>query len=145
MNKSSKQQTILEQLRGLANEPEEQGRYALELLEKERNSQQVVSAALAAVTRVVIAGTRPVLLRLYDYYDASGVRRDAGATLRTLIIGALLPIADAADWMLAERALKTYEFLPPARRESTGRLRAAGLTLLRNLDPTLAGYHATRL
>lgn len=145
MNKSSKQQAILQQLRGLVDEPEEQGRFALALLEKERGSQQVVSAALAVVTRVVMAGTRPALLRLYDYYDASGVKRDAGGTLRTLIIGALLPIAEGADWALAERAVKTYEFLPPGRRESTGGLRTAGLTLLRNLDPVLAGYHATRL
>lgn len=145
MNKPSKQQASIQQLRGLVNEPEEQGRLALALLEKERNSQQVVSAALAVVTRVVMPGTRPVLLRLYDYYDASGVKRDAGGALRTLIIGALLPIAEAADWTLAERAAKTYEFLPPGRRESTGGLRAAGLTLLNNLDPVLAGYHATRL
>ncbi len=145
MNKASKQQAILQQLRGMANEPEKQGRFALELLEKERSSQQVVSAALAVITRVVMPGTRPVLLRLYDYYDASGVKRDAGGSLRTLIIGALLPIAEAADWTLAERAVKTYEFLPPGRRESTGGLRAAGLTLLSNLDSVLAGYHATRL
>jgi hypothetical protein len=145
MNKASKQQAIIQQLRAMAHEPEEQGRFALELLEKERSSQQVVSAALAVVSRVTMPGTRPVLLRLYDYYDASGVKRDAGGTLRTLIIGALLPIAEATDWTLADRAVKTYEFLPPGRRESTGGLRAAGLTLLNNLDPVLAGYHATRL
>jgi hypothetical protein len=101
MNRSSKQQAILQQLRGLGNQPDEQVRYALELLEKERSSQQVVSAALAVVTRAVIPAARPVLLRLYDYYDAWGIKRDAGGTLRTLIIGGLLPIAEAADWTLA--------------------------------------------
>jgi hypothetical protein len=35
--------------------------------------------------------------------------------------------------------------LPPTRRESTGGLRAAGLSLLHKLDPVLAAYHATRL
>lgn len=147
MNKSAKQQAALQQLHSLREQPDKQARYALELLERERASHQVVSEALGVLTHTPApsAGTRLALLRLYDYYDASGVKRDAGGSLRTLIIGALLPIAGAGDWELAERAAKTYEFLPPSRRESTSGLRAAGLTLLNNLDPLLAGYHATRL
>ena len=131
----------------LAEQPDEQLRYALELLERERASHQVVSEALGILTRAAApgAGARAALSRLYDYYDASGVKRDAGGSLRTMIIGALLPIAEVADWQLAERAAKTYEFLPPSHRESTAGLRAAGLTLLSNLDHVLASYHATRL
>src|SRR6266700_7140748 len=125
MDKQTKQLTILRQLHGLADQPGTQARYALELLDQERGN-QVVSAAL-------------------DYYDAAGNKRDAGSYLRSAILGALLAIADPADWTLAEHATKTYEFLPPGREESAGTLRAAGLVLLSQLDPILASYHCTRL
>ncbi|MBA2392671.1 MAG: hypothetical protein H0V70_07980 [Ktedonobacteraceae bacterium] len=49
MNKQTKQQAILHQLRRLANQPGEQAYYALEVLEQER-SKQMVSEALAALT-----------------------------------------------------------------------------------------------
>lgn len=131
-------------LRSLAHQPDEQGRYALEILEQERGK-QVVSEALAVLDQRPIPQARPLLLRLYAHYDEAGVKRDAGGDLRTALLGALLSIADMRDQALAERALTTYEFLPPTREESTGGLRAAGLVLLHNLDPVLASYHATRL
>jgi len=52
-------------------------------------------------------------LALYNYYDEAGVKRDAGGALRVAILGALLPLADPGDRALAERAVATYEFLPP--------------------------------
>jgi len=144
VNKQAKQQATLQRLRGLADQPDEYIHYAMELLDQERGN-QVVSAALAAVTATAPPGARPVLLRLYDYYDAAGVKRDAGGHLRTAILSALLPIAHPADWTLAEHATKTYEFLPPKHEESATGLRAAGLVLLNNLDPVLASYHCVRL
>jgi hypothetical protein len=144
MDKQKKQQAILQRLHSLADQPGEQARYALELLDQERGN-QVVSAALDIVTAAATPEARPILLRLYDYYDAAGVKRDAGGYLRSAILGALLPIADPADWTLAEHATKTYEFLPPGREENAGTLRAAGLVLLSRLDPVLASYHCTRL
>src|SRR6266700_3383637 len=144
MDKQTKQLTILRQLHGLADQPGTQARYALELLDQERGN-QVVSAALDIVTAAATSEARPVLLRLYDYYDAAGIKRDAGSYLRSAILGALLAIADPADWTLAEHATKTYEFLPPGREESAGTLRAAGLVLLSQLDPILASDHCTRL
>ncbi len=144
MDKQKKQQAIFQRLHGLADQPGEQAHYALELLDQERGN-QVVSAALDIVTAAASPEARPVLLRLYDYYDAAGIKRDAGSYLRSVILGALLSIADPADWTLAEHATKTYEFLPPGREESAGTLRAAGLVLLSRLDPVLASYHCTRL
>ena len=144
MNRQTKQQTTLHYLRSLANQPDEQAHYALEILERER-SKQVVAEALAAITNAPLTQGRPLLLRLYKYYDEVGVKRDAGGDLRIAILGALLPIADQEDRTLAERAVATYEFLPPRREECAGDLRAAGLALLSYLDPVLASYHCTRL
>ncbi len=96
MDKQKKQQAILQRLHGLAGKPSEQARYALELLDQERGN-QVVSAALDIVTAAATPEARPVLLRLYDYYDAAGIKRDAGSYLRSAILGALLSIADPAD------------------------------------------------
>ncbi len=132
MNKQTKQQALLQRLRTLTNRPDEQLLYALELLE----------SALAVVNAVAFPQARPVLLQLYAYFDAAGVKRDAGGHLRKAILAALLPIADRADWILAERAAKTYEFAP---QENAGELRVAGISLLSHLDPALANYHCTRL
>jgi hypothetical protein len=144
MSKQSKQQEILHHLRALRQQPDEQARYALEILERERGK-QVVSEALAVLTQTPILQARPILLQLYASYDEAGVKRDAGGDLRMALLGALLPLADMRDQTLAERAATTYEFLPPTREECAGGLRAAGLILLHNLDPVLAGYHGTRL
>jgi hypothetical protein len=144
MSRQTKRQAALQDLRSLADQPDEQARYALELLERERGT-RVVSEALAALTQSPVPEGRPLLLRLYKYYDEAGVKRDAGGDLRMAILGALLPVADPADRALAERAIATYEFLPPQREECAGGLRAAGLVLLSQLDPVLASFHCACL
>ncbi|HEY0757334.1 MAG TPA: hypothetical protein VGD98_25500 [Ktedonobacteraceae bacterium] len=144
MSKQSKQQEMLHHLRSLEARPDEQVCYALEILERERG-EQVVAQALAVLTSIPTVQARPSLLRLYAYYHEAGVKRDAGGGLRMALLAALLSIADARDQALAERAIFTYEFLPPTREECAGGLRAAGLILLHNLDPLLASYHGTRL
>ncbi len=144
MSKQSKQQEFLYRLHSLADQPAEQVSYALATLDHER-SKQFVSAALTVLTRTPVPQARPVLLRLYTYFDEVGIKRDAGGDLRTALLGALLPIAEPRDQTLAERAITTYEFLPPTREESTGGLRATGLILLFNLDTVLSHYHCTRL
>lgn len=123
----------------MIHQPDEQVRYALEILERER-SKQVVSEVLAVLTQTPVPQARPIFLRLYAYYDEAGVKRDAGGDLRTALLGALLSIADTRDQTLAERAITTYESLPSTREECAGGLRAAGLVLLHNLDPVLASY-----
>jgi hypothetical protein len=144
MNRRTKPQAILQRLRSLANQPSEQTSYALEVLERECGK-QITLEALAVITNSPVAEARPILLRLYDSYDEAGVKRDAGGDLRIAILGALLPIADPQDQVLAERVVATYEFLPPQREECASSLRTAGLVLLSNIDPVLASYHCTRL
>jgi len=142
MDKQAKQRAILQKLKNLPSD--ERVSYALELLDKERGI-QIVSAALAILTPTAPLDARPILLRLYDYYDAAGIKRDPGSPLRSAILVALFPIANATDVPLAERAAMTYEFLPPSHEESVSGLRAAGLTLLSKLDSELAHYHSVRL
>src|SRR5215470_10134945 len=60
MNRQTKQQATLQQLRSLANQPNEQARYALEVLERERGK-QVASEALAALTNSPVPQGRPLL------------------------------------------------------------------------------------
>lgn len=144
MSKQTRQQEILHHLRSLAEQPAEQARYALEILDRERG-RQGVAEALAVLTQTPLPQARPILLRLYAYYDEAGIKRDAGGDLRRALLGALLPLADTRDQALIERAITTYEFLPPTHEECTGNLRGAGLVLLHNLDPLLASYHCTRL
>lgn len=144
MKKQPKQQAILHQIRSLAKQPREQADYALEILERERGK-QVVSEALAVLTSAPVSEGRPLLRQLYDYYDDAGVKCDAGGELRTALVGALLPIAELQDQVLAERAVSTYEFMSPNREECTSGLRTAGLVLLNTLDPVLASFHCTRL
>jgi hypothetical protein len=97
-------QEMRHHLSGLAHQPDEQARYALETLERERGK-QVVSAALAVLTQTQIPQARPILLRLYAYYDEAGVKRDAGGDLRTALLGALLPISDTRDQALVAHCI----------------------------------------
>jgi hypothetical protein len=80
MDKQSKQQMLVHRLGSLADQPQEQVRSALELLKQERGI-QVVSAALSVLTSVAVPEARPVLLRLYDYYEEAPIKRDAGGRL----------------------------------------------------------------
>ena len=114
MSRQTKQQPSLQHLRSLANQPDEQARYALKVLERERGT-QVVSESLEALTHSPMREGRSLLLQLYAYYDEAGVKCDAGGNLRVAILGALLPVAEAGDRALAEHAVTTYEFLPPNR------------------------------
>ncbi len=144
MDKQAKQRELIHRLMGLADQPQTQVGFALELLNRERGI-QVISAALSVFTSAAVPEVRPVLLQLYDYYDEAPVKRDAGGRLRSLILQALQPIAHTTDSSLAERAATTYEFLPPNREECTGGLRLAGLSLLETIDLALAYYHSVRL
>ena len=145
MAKPTKVPAAVQRLRDLADRPDEQARYALDLLGREHGI-QTVSAALAVVLAAPPRpAARPILLGLYAYYDADGVKRDPGCDLRVTVLTALQPLVQGDDAALAERALTTYEFLPPTHAESAGELRAAGLLLLAGLDPERARYHAVRL
>lgn len=135
---------VLRELERLADDPEAQARYAAILLASERRA-QLVGPALAAVEQLPLPEAHSALLRLYAHLDADGTRHDAGGTFRASILRALRPWATADDLPLLERAVTTYEFLPPGRSEEATPIRAAGLVALADLDPELAGFHAARL
>jgi hypothetical protein len=132
------------ELDALAGDPAAQSRLAAELIAGERRA-QVVGPALAALERFPIPEARPALLQLYGNLDADGVRLDPGGDFRAAALRALRSWATTDDLVLLERAVTTYEFLPPGRSEEAGRIRAAGLVALPDLDPQLAGFHAARL
>lgn len=135
---------LLAKLGQLADDPLAQARFAAELLATERRA-QLLGPALAALEELPIPEARPALLHLYADLDADGVRLDAGGGFRAAALRALRPWATAADLPLLERAVTTYEFLPPGRSEEAAPIRAAGLVSLADLDPQLAGFHAARL
>src|SRR5215217_3305604 len=76
VNKDEKQKAAVARLHSLPEGSDQQVQYALEVLERERGM-LIVPAALAVVARAGVPDARPVLLRLYDYYDADGTRRDS--------------------------------------------------------------------
>ena len=130
----------LEQLRGLADTPDEQVAYALRLL-KDRMV-DVVLAAIKVLAPREDPAVRAAFLSTYATLAANGVRRDPGGTLRIALLDAIRPIADPTDAPIFERAASTYEFL---YGEAAGDLRAAGLRALASVDAELAGYYAVRL
>jgi hypothetical protein len=134
-------------LKSLANQPEEQAQYALQLLEKERNV-LLVEAALNVLEQNPTSTTamRPVLMALYDYYSADGPKRDAGATLRATIIQFLYAVVSYSDIALLEKAATTIEFMPPGHfDEIAAPLRASSVVTMSQVDATLTSYHCVRL
>lgn len=132
-------------MRRLAGSPLEQAQYALHLLERDRRL-QVVQAALAVLEEVTLPPARHSLLDRYAYFDAQGVKRDAGGFTRASVLRALRRVAKVEDVPLLERAATTYEFIPPGRSdEAGGAIRAAALLTLDALDPALAAFYAVRL
>lgn len=135
---------LLAKLAQQADDPLAQARFAAELLATERRA-QLLGPALAALEELPLPEARPTLLHLYADLDAEGIHLDAGGGFRAAALRALRPWATAADLPLLERAVTTYEFLPPGRSEEAAPIRAAGLVILADLDPQLAGFHAARL
>lgn len=135
---------LLARLSQLADDPLAQAEFAAELLVSERRA-QLIGPALAALEQLPIPAARPALLRLYADLDADGTRDDAGGGFRAAALRALRPWVTTQDLGLLERAVSTYEFLPPSRSEEGGPIRAAGLIAMADLDPQLAGFHAARL
>jgi hypothetical protein len=135
---------LLAELSRLSADPLAQARLACEILAAERRP-QLVGPALAALEETPVPEARPALLSLYADLDADGVRHDAGGTFRAAALRSLRPWATVDELPLLERAVTTYEFLPPGRSEEATPIRAAGLVAMADLDPELAGFHAARL
>jgi len=128
-------------LRALAERPAEQFALAVQIVERERNPDAVI-AALAVLERAGDERARPALLARYAQLAADGARRDPGGAVRIAVLRALRSVCLPDDAPLLAEATQTYEF---RLGETAGDLRAAALVVLGEVDPTLAGFHATRL
>lgn len=126
----------IEHLRALAATPRAQIDYALTLIASLQHD--LLQAALDVLTRHAV-------LERYSALAADGIHRDPGCTLRATLLRALATLAYPADAPLVERAVLTYEFMPPFHAEVAADLRAAALDALATLDPILALCHAGRL
>ncbi|MGI8586246.1 MAG: hypothetical protein ACR2M0_00965 [Chloroflexia bacterium] len=144
MTIAHKQQAQLERLKALAERPEEQVSYALEMLAPGAGI-SVVQPALRVLAGRAGPEARPVLLRQYAHYATDGVKRDPGTGLRVALLNLLRPLVLPADIPLLDAACMTYEFLPPTRAEAAAELRAAAMIVLDDLDGERAAYHAVRL
>jgi hypothetical protein len=86
---------------------------------------------------------RQALLERYHALSADTRRRDSDCMLRSALLRGLRGRALASEVPLLEEALRTYEFRPG--EEVAGRLRAAALLVLADLDEALGAFHAVRL
>lgn len=145
MPRQHKKQDDLETLRELSVSPLEQRAYAAKLLGARKNAVTVTHALRTLSDLPPDLALRQLILDIYAYYDEDGVKRDAGSAVRAAALQALDPIAHPDDLPLLERAMFTYERIPPYFTEEAGLLRAAGLVVTAQLAPQLAAYHAARL
>ncbi|MBV9172386.1 MAG: hypothetical protein JOZ81_20110 [Chloroflexi bacterium] len=137
----------VERLQNLAPFPKAQVDYALRLVETERHP-DVSQAALDVLAGASDPRVRATLLERYTFLEGDPTRRDAGCFGRAAILKALRDMARQDDAALLERAVSTYEFLPPGRLEDSevaAGLRSVALVTLNEIDETLAAYHAVRL
>lgn len=135
---------VVEQLHSLADDPQQQAAYAVELLEG-KHAKDVMQAALAVLADNPSPEAREPILRLYATYAANKGVRDQGAYFRRALVDALRPIARRDDAALFAAAAATYEFWPPDFAEDAVLLRAAGLVALAGVDEETARFHAARL
>ncbi len=133
-----------QQLRALADRPEDQARYAVTLL-RPKQARDLLQAALTAVRRYPLLEARTPLLKLYAHFSEQPEKRDPGGYVRRPLLDALRPLAMPEDLPLFLAAVATYERYPPKFQEEAGLVRAAGLVALNELDGRLACFHAARL
>ena len=137
-------QTPIRRLRALSDDPEQQARYALELLDAPEATFDVL-AALRVLREQADPAYRKRLVDLYRYNDTSATRRDPGATVRREILAALRGIATSEDVGLLEAAATRVEWLPPGPSEVAAPLRSAALLTLATVDPERSVIYAAYL
>ncbi|MFN8443705.1 MAG: hypothetical protein U0175_23200 [Caldilineaceae bacterium] len=139
----NKQSTLL-RLRSLSSHPQAQAELAATLLDR-RNGMEVLLAVLPVLQKTPVDSARSGLIELYQHFEENGEKRDPSANLRAAILRALRSVVQPADLPLLQRAVTTYVFPPPDRKEEGALLRAAALHAIGELDELLAAYHAARL
>lgn len=107
-------------------------------------SAAAVQGALAALGGQVDAGLYPELARLLGYFAQDGAKRDPGGYTRVALLRAIQPWATRRELPLLLDLAETYEFAP-GRAEIGGQLRAHALSVMDDVNPELASFHAVRL
>ncbi|HXT37353.1 MAG TPA: hypothetical protein VN837_17400 [Chloroflexota bacterium] len=105
----------------------------------------VLAAAIEELADEPDGEVRAALLARYEACISDPARRDSGCYVRAALLQALRPITMPVDRPLLERAIATYEYLPPGRSEVAAGLRAAAVIALNEIDPVLAAHHSARL
>ncbi len=137
-------QSLLLRLRSLSGQPQAQAELAATLLDV-KNGMEVVLALLKVLERTPVLAARPALLASYAHFEQSGEKRDSAANLRAAILRAARTVLLPADLPMLQRAVTTYVFPPPTRKEEGALVRSAALLALSEVDETLARFHAARL
>ena len=137
-------QSLLLRLRSLASEPQAQAELAASLLDI-KNGMEVMLAVLKLLEQTPRLSARPALLTTYTHFDQIGEKRDPAANLRAAILRAARSVLLPADVPLLQRAVTTYVFPPPTRKEEGALVRSAALLALAEVDECLARFHAARL
>jgi hypothetical protein len=144
MSATGKPSDKLETLKSLADEPEKQLSFALELLKSERK-QEILARALEIIEKNVRPEAHASLLEAYERFEKGGQKTDPGAFLRTSILKALTGIARPQDIPLLEQAATTYVQMPSMHDAQAAHLRAAAVTTLNEVDESIAAFHCIRL
>lgn len=141
---SSKQSSVITQLRVLADQPEAASHLAVSILEGD-HGKDVLMAALQVVTEHPTETARPILRRLYDRFSRDKGKHDQGGYFRRAVLDAVRPVARRGDAGWLVQACSTYEFWPPDFAEDAVLVRAAALVALAEVDEDAACHHAARL
>ncbi|MEO8538974.1 MAG: hypothetical protein ABI577_04475 [bacterium] len=131
----------VDRLRALRGSPGPLREHCLAILADE-GSPDVIRLALEAIGETIEMGDRPILLSLYDYFDAVGPKADPVGTVRVEVLKLLWHLRSHQDLNLALRASRTVE---PGFNSNGELIRAAGIALLGAIDPATAALAAAKI
>ena len=123
---------------------------AIHIISRER-VHRAIEPALALLREQPTGAARAALVVCYHDLAAHDLRMDQGCALRTGIVRVLRAMNAAYlgpsddDLAVAGAALRTVQRLPPSMIDVAQGLRAEGLMLMTEVDPTQADYRAVEL
>lgn len=123
---------------------------AIQILARER-VHRALEPVLSLLREQPTGAARPALIACYHDFVANDLRLDQGCALRIGIVRVLRAMNAAYlgpsddDMVVATAAIHTVQRLPPSMIDVAQGLRAEGLMLMTELDPTQADYRAVEL
>lgn len=141
---SSKQSSVITQLRALADQPEAASQFAASIIEGD-HGKDVLLAALKVLAEHPTDAARPALRKLCERFSCDKGKHDQGGYFRRAVLDAVCPVARPADAGWLAQACMTYEFWPPDFAEDAVLIRATALVALVEVDEDAARHHAARL